>query len=163
MAMCILSANWKKLSWRGCLPRSQGFACYLFYNVSLTFSRKTYCVAQIFWSQLIRSLSERCLLCFHWVLVASEENLHKRFFASHPVLYHYKTPLWKDQPVLPFLSEAAAGTNITSHQLIIISQMNLRCWICCACLVLCIQCISTGTMHTIGKHTTFIIDWYESI
>ena len=76
---------------------------------------------------------------------------------------HYKTPPWKDQPVLPFLSEAAAGTNITSHQVIIISQMNLRCWICCACLVLIIQCISTGTMHTIGKHTTFIIDWYESI
>ena len=28
---------------------------------------------------------------------------------------HYKTPPWKDQPVLPFLSEAAAGKNITSH------------------------------------------------
>ena len=58
-----------------------------FYHVSLTFSRKTYCVAQIFWSQPIGSLFKRCLLCFHWVLVAPEENLHKRFFASHPVLY----------------------------------------------------------------------------
>ena len=40
---------------------------------------------------------------------------------------HYKTPPWKDQPVLRFLHEAAAGTNITSHQAIIISQMNLQC------------------------------------
>ena len=43
---------------------------------------------------------------------------------------HYKTPPWKGQPVLPFLSESAAGTNITSHQVIIILQMILRCCIC---------------------------------
>ena len=51
------------------------------------------------------------------------------WFQCFPVqkIVHYKTPPWKDQPVLPFLSEAAAGTNITSHQVIIISQITLRC------------------------------------
>ena len=29
--------------------------------------------------------------------------------------------------------------------------------------MLCVQCIRTVTIHTIGNHTTFIIDWYESI
>ena len=48
---------------------------------------------------------------------------------------HYNLCPQKGQHVLPFLNKAAAGTNI--------SQMNLRCWIYCACLVLCIQCIST--------------------
>ena len=65
---------------------------------------------------------------------------------------HYKTPPWKGQHVLPFLIEAAAGTIIISQQVIIISQTTLRCWICCACLVLCNQYIS---MHTKGKHTKY--------
>ena len=38
---------------------------------------------------------------------------------------------------------------------------NLCCWICCACLVLCNQCISTGTIHEIGKHT--ISNWLYCI
>ena len=36
--------------------------------------------------------------------------------------------------------------NINSQQVIIISQTTLCCWICCACLVLCIQC-KIGRAH----------------
>ena len=57
--------------------------------------------------------------------------------------------------VLPFLNEAATVTNITSQQVVITSQIKLCCRICGVCLVLCNQCISTGTMHTIGKHTKY--------
>ena len=35
------------------------------------------------------------------------------------------------------------------------SQISLCCWICCACLVWCNQCISTCTMHETGKHTKY--------
>ena len=31
----------------------------------------------------------------------------------------------------------------------------LCCWLCCSCLVFCDRYVSTGTMHTKGKHTKY--------
>ena len=80
--MCILSASCKKLSWRRCLPRSLGFACYLFYHVSLTFSRKTLCGTNLLKS-CDRFPTDVFCVVIDWVQVAAEENLHDSLRPTH--------------------------------------------------------------------------------
>ena len=98
--------------------------------------------------------SEKKIQRVTWTWPENTIDLRNALDAPHSDGVENKLLPQKGQHVLPFLSETAAGSIIISQRVIIISQTTLCCWISWACLVLCNQCISTGTMLT--KHNWLV-------